>query len=475
MINLINYFYKYSSLLYTLYGYINNYNVSNRHDMVLLDNLIEKIKSCGSVAIKFCQWVIPKLEVMHLEKEDIHSGIKPLWLRKLENFYENCDNHSLEHTLNTYKSIFKTDLQKDYEIIDIIGSGSIGQVYLLHSKQITKYTESQKYVMKILHPDVKNEINYFRYYYNLIRRIPTFKKILNENFPFDINGFIDSFEEQSNFINESNHLLKFKENYKDNQMIIIPNLIKCSSDIMIMSYEEGIPFDNLTCDNYSKYKIALLLTSFIRNNQEITNFNHGDLHKGNWKVREDKLVIYDFGFCWKIPIEKLYGNELIIKVFEDSNNKEIDVSKLVEVFKFLVIDGNNHISTIEKYIDSNLHLIKPWNLDAHRVLKIAIKMCANENLKLDPILIQSLIIIIQCEKIFSEFNMLSTDKYSISSKEVYRKKYLDWLAFYKTNNIFHDYSKLIIDKLNKKQPEIDSIFDCSEMPESIKILALKNA
>ena len=244
---------------------------------------------------------------------------------------------------------------------------------------------------------------------------------------------------------------------------------------MIMSYEEGISFDDLTCDNYSKYKIALLLTSFTRNNQEIINFNHGDLHKGNWKVREDKLVIYDFGFSWKVPSEKLYGNELIIKVFEDSSDEEIDVQKLVEVFMFLVINGNNHQSIIERYINDNLNLIKPWNLDAHRVLKIATKMCANENLKLDPILIQALIIIIQCEKIFSEFNMLSTDKYSISSREVYRKKYFDWLSFYKTNDIFHGFSELIIDKLNEKQPEINSIFDCSEMPESIKILALKNA
>tara|TARA_B100002019_G_C21260231_1_gene596267 strand:- start:723 stop:2054 length:1332 start_codon:yes stop_codon:yes gene_type:complete len=442
--------------------------------MILLDNLIEKIKSCGSVAIKFCQWSIPKLEVMHLEKEDIHSGSKPLWLRKLENFYENCENHSLEYTLNKYKETFKNNLQDDYEVIDIIGSGSIGQVYLLREKTITKCTTPKKYVMKILHPNVKNEICYFRYYYNLIRRMPIFKKILNENFPFDINGFIDSFEEQSDFINESNHLLKFQECYKDNQMIIIPRLIKCSSNVMIMSYEEGIPFDRLTCDNYSKYKIVLLLVSFIRNNQEINNFNHGDLHKGNWKVKEDKLVIYDFGFSWKVPAEKLYGNELIIKVFEDSNSEDIDVQKLVEVFKFLVINGNNHGPIIGNYINNNLNLIKPWNLDPHRILKIAIQMCMDENLKLDPLLIQSLIIVIQCEKIFSEFNILSTDKYTISSREVYREKYLDWLSYYKSNDIFHDYSKLIIEKLNEKQPEVDSIFDCSEMPESIKNLALKN-
>lgn len=69
--------------------------------------------------------------------------------------------------------------------------------------------------------------------------------------------------------------------------------------------------------------------------------------------------------------------------------------------------------------------------------------------------------------------MLSTDEHIITSKEVYRKKYLDWLSYYKSNDIFHDYSKLIIEKLNKEQPEINSIFDINEMPDSIKNLALK--
>ena len=41
-----------------------------------------------------------------------------------------------------------------------------------------------------------------------------------------------------------------------------------------MSYEEGVSFDELKCDKYNKYKIALLLTSFVRNNQQITNMIH---------------------------------------------------------------------------------------------------------------------------------------------------------------------------------------------------------
>ena len=65
--------------------------------------------------------------------------------------------------------------------------------------------------------------------------------------------------EQSNFINESNNLLKFQENYRDNDFIIIPRLINCSRNIMIMSYEEGVSYEDLVCDNYQKYKIKVLL------------------------------------------------------------------------------------------------------------------------------------------------------------------------------------------------------------------------
>lgn len=478
MINLIRYFYRYTSLIYSLYNYNNSYTIHKKHDMVLLDKLIEKINHCGSVAIKFCQWIIPKLEVMHLEKEDIKNSYKPPCIIKLENFYENCENHNLEYTLDEYKKTFKRSLTDDYEILDIIGSGSIGQVYLLLDKPLTKHTKPQKYVMKILHPNVRHEIYYFRIYYNLIKKISFIKNILNNQFPFDINGFIDSFEEQSDFINESNHLLKFQEYYKDNNHIIIPRLFQFSSDIMIMSYEEGVTFDDLDCDKYNKYKIALLLASFVRNNQQIINLIHGDLHKGNWKVRSEnndyKLVVYDFGFSWSIPNSKKKGNSIVNEVFEDSDEVNLDIDKMVELFQFLIIDGYKYKTIIKDFLNDNIDKIKPWAMDPHRIFNLTVQMCVEENMKIDPVLIQSIIIAIQCEKIFIDYNMVSTEEHVITSKEVYRKKYLDWLSYYKTNDIFHDHSKLFIEKLNEKQPEVNSIFDCSDMPENIKILALKN-
>jgi predicted unusual protein kinase regulating ubiquinone biosynthesis (AarF/ABC1/UbiB family) len=245
-----------------------------------------------------------------------------------------------------------------------------------------------------------------------------------------------------------------------------------------MSYEEGVSFDDIRCDKYNKYKIALLLTSFIRNNQRITNLNHGDLHKGNWKVKVDegdyKLVIYDFGFSWRTPITKKRGIEEIVEVFEKSDTNNVDIDKMVSVFELLIKNGENKTESVKQYLRDNLSNIRPWILDPHRFFNLIVDMCITYKLEIDPVLIQCIIIVIQCEKIFSEYNFASTVENTIESTEVYRKKYLDFLAYYKTNNIFQDYSKLIMQKLNDEQTEINSIFDCDKMPDSIKLLALKN-
>ena len=484
MINLITYFYRYTKLIYKIYNYINNYNINNSHNILLLEDIINNIKLCGSVAIKFCQWVTPKLEIIYLEENDILDNIKPLWLRKLENFYENCENHDLNHTLITYAKDFKNSLNDDYEILDTIGSGSIGQVYLLQNKSLTSYSNKEKYVMKILHPNVHNDIFYFRIYYNLISCIPFVKNLLDKEFPFDINSFIDSFNKQSNFIYESNNLLKFQENYKNNQYIIIPRLIQFSNNIMIMSYEEGISYEDLKCDDYQKYKIATLLTSFIRNNQQICNFYHGDLHKGNWKVKlcennNHKLIIYDYGFCWSVPQEKIDGIENSIDIFETSDNKNnVDYDMMTNVLLYLLkynkSDKNNYRDIIYQYLKDNANLIKPWALNPSRIFKVAVKLCRETCLKIDPLLIQGVIIIIQCQKIFQEFRMISDDKKEpITSTEVYRVKYMDWLSFYKTYNIFPEYSKLLKNKLNEIQIPLNTIFDTNNISDEIKDLALK--
>lgn len=474
--------YHYLRLIYSVFTYINDFNETNQHNIILLDSIIERINKCGSVAIKCCQWITPKLEIIHLEEDDIINEDKPIWLNKLESFYENCDNHPISYTLSHYKEVFENNFNDEYEILDIIGSGSIGQVYLIQDKPLTNFSERKIYVMKILHPNVKYEINFFRKFYRIIKYIPQVNRILNENFPFDIHNFINQFEEQYNFINESNHLLHFKEMYKDNDFVIIPELIKCSDTIMIMSHEVGIPYDDLDINKYQKYKVALLLVSFIRNNQQILNLYHGDMHKGNWKIRlsddgTHKLVIYDFGFCWSVPSPKISMINKMIDIFEESDESGLtNINLMTEVLQCLLKyneeDEDIIYNTIHNYLRENINMIRPWTVNPSRLFKMTVHLCISENLTIDPVLIQIIILLIQCQKIFEEFRITSSDKNIVSSYEVYRSKYLDWVSFYKTYHIFSEFNDFILTMLNERQIEIENIFDCIEMPDSIKALAL---
>ena len=76
-----------------------------------------------------------------------------------------------------------------------------------------------------------------------------------------------------------------------------------------------------------RYKCITLLKLFIKNNELIHNFIHGDIHKGNWKVRivsgKPHIVIYDFGFCWRIPdkiIKHLFKIDMLFLEIDDKNN-----------------------------------------------------------------------------------------------------------------------------------------------------------
>ena len=95
-----------------------------------------------------------------------------------------------------------------------------------------------------------------------------------------------------------------------------------------------------------------------------------------------------------------------------------------------------------------------------------------EDILIDPVMIQTIIISLQCQLLFQETGLQSTATNEISSLEVYRGRYIDMLTFCKTKNIFHDYQQNMIHKLNDKQTKVEGVFDFISMPDSIKQLAL---
>ena len=330
--------YSYTKLLYNLRYYVN----SKSEDYLLVRNIVENVKGCGAIAIKLSQWSLPRLEL---------TGSN-IWLKTCEELYDDCNWHSLNYTKKIYKETFNKDLDEDYLIEEQIGSGSIGQVYKIKNKKTKNYD-----ILKVRHPNIENELWLFKFIYKILNMFINDK--LRYHFPFDIESFISDFEKQMNFINEANNIMYFNREYKDNKYVIIPDIKLVSEKILIMSYEESEKIDNNLLSSYSKYKLLNLLYLFIRNNEIILNYNHGDLHKGNWGVKGNKVVIYDFGYCYSADDNECLIVKLISKTFDSENIRIIcSTEKFRKITKFLIKgDIDKFKKKIEKIVKITLYQI----------------------------------------------------------------------------------------------------------------------
>ena len=159
--------YKYFKLYRFMSSFINlnNININN------IDNLIDKIKDCGCVAIKLCQWTLPKIELM----ENTFSNQEKKIFKKLENFYDNCELHSINYTYTDYYKQFNRRFTDDYSIVKVIGSGSIGQVYR------GKLLDGTEIAFKVKHPEIERQKKGQFWLINSVIFFQRFKLIHNLN------------------------------------------------------------------------------------------------------------------------------------------------------------------------------------------------------------------------------------------------------------------------------------------------------
>jgi len=233
------------------------------------------------IPIKIIQWGLPILKLINIDKKILDI---------FENTYENCPIHELDYTKKLYKSDFYNDIDDDYKIIELVGSGSIAQVYKIQDIKTNEF-----YAMKVIHPDAIKNFNKIKFYLKIIFSIFKFSNIV----PTDLNNFLKQFRQQLDLVNEANNILKFSGLYKNDQLFLIPELYKFSKNIIIMDYIEGRSIETIKI-NIQHYRYNMIISIFMYNNLFINKFNHGDLHNYNWKITEDnKIIIYDFGLCWE--------------------------------------------------------------------------------------------------------------------------------------------------------------------------------
>ena len=408
---------------------------------LVLNIIVNNIKQCGPIVVKFVQWVLPKVErIYNIQKND--TDIE--WFIKLEEVYENCDYHSLEYTKKKYKIDFKKDFDEDYKEVKRVASGSIGQVYKIIDKK------GNTFAMKVLHPYIDYQLYFFSLLFLIIRVIPPFHNYLNYYFPINFNSFIKDFQMQTNLINEANHNIHFTNVYRDNSYIIIPRLYKFSKEIIIMSYEEGERFDTMDLSDYMNYKTVVLLKLFNKNNEAIHQFMHGDLHKGNWKVRinqsDVKLVIYDFGFCWSIPplVSKnlVKMNQVFMNILLEEKTNHCDIQNINNFAEIAQIFCGNKIS-LQTMKEEITHLIQNEKLlfsDPIFFLRLILNSTRRENVTIDSYILGCIILHCQSDQMYGiimKDNLNDNKEYN--ERYVYFKYLDDLVNFCETKHIFTDY------------------------------------
>ena len=155
---------------------------------------------------------------------------------------DKCPEHNFEIT----KKIIANECD-DIKLIknNPIFSGSISQVYLAIYK-------NKKVAIKIKHPNIQKNINYW------LNTIQFFKNLLNLDL-FEIESLKKELIIQLDFKNEYKNILKFKENFKNNNNVIIPDTYFYSENILILEYIPSLKFIDL--HNNGKYPSNVLIDS----------------------------------------------------------------------------------------------------------------------------------------------------------------------------------------------------------------------
>lgn len=418
-------------------GYNSNY---------LFSSLYLVINQNGCLVIKLTQWIITRLNVYYEENQ-------PEWLIKFNNFFENCPIHDLNYTNSCYKKLTGNNLSEDY-IIDseVVSSGSIGQVYKCFHRSSKEY-----HAIKSIHPNIKQQVLIPKMFILFITKVLYHIKFINKCIlPVDFKGFFENLEQQLDFNLEVENIKKMQNIFKNESMIIIPEVINYNQDLIIMSYEDGTYYDDLKdISDYSKYKICLLYILFFHQCCLIDNFNHGDLHKGNWRIRLDdnnidyKLVIYDFGLCFKQKKKFLMG--AFIHGWE-----QYDVDKicncLYEFYQDCDIDLVNNLVNDAKQRLKKLEL-KPFSLSKY--LNIIYHISTSKGLTIDFNLFNFLISLILCENMLRKNGFLNrgTAIKDKSGNAIYQEVYQEYINFCQTKKCFPtlcQYYKEIVKKSGVK-------------------------
>ncbi len=276
----ILYFFYFLSFIFVFSINYIYYKLSNSFNYYLLYSLFKIININGAPMIKFTQWFLIIFDNIFITDKKKNLIIFDIF----NNIYNNCSVHSLQYTKKLFYEDYKSSFN-DVMTIDesfSVKSGSIAQVYKCYHKQLKKYV-----AVKVVHPNIYYQFIWFKKIIDFYIYITNFNIFKKYKLPFDFVTIYNDFYKQTDLNNESRNMTLFKEFYKNNEIIVIPQSIFSSKSILIMDFYDGVLFSELQYSEYFKTNIFTIFKLFNLDMILSKSLFHNDLHIANWMIIND--------------------------------------------------------------------------------------------------------------------------------------------------------------------------------------------
>lgn len=383
-------------------------NILNNPDKVsdkYFTYLKKAIEMNGALCIKIAQWLSNQ------------KSLSPILESRFQSLHENCPEHPIEYTTKIIKNEYKQKFK--YFYVKPLASGSIGQVHR------AIMMDNREVVVKVKHPNLEPQINLWFKIIDYAMNKKAFEM-------FNIDELKTHILEQMSYEKEFNNLKTFRNNFKNINIIKIPEPIFYSDNLLIMEYIKSQKYCDIDISTDKKKEISKILFYTLTKMCVIDNFVHGDLHFGNWGLNFDnnnnfkELVIYDAGIVSYTDDKDEIKNGFCICIKRNPN-------EILDYF-FSYFDKNN----IKYPPDMYNNIKNKWK--EHFEWPISVNMIPHEMMK-NKVVIPTLMstIILSCSLISKNLSLIldTTFDHNLLFMDLYANS--KRTGFYQISNHFKDF------------------------------------
>ncbi|NEG69853.1 ABC1 kinase family protein [Bifidobacterium choloepi] len=215
----------------------------------------------------------------------------------------NADPMPYGVVLQTLEHEYGRPVGEIFEHIDTtpLGSASLAQVHRATLKT------GEDVAIKVQRPGVRETMAEDVSIMRSIARGAT--KIMHNAQIVDFQGVVEelweTFEEETDFLNEARNLCEFKRFCRDYSYMDCPTpyVDLCTEHVLVMEYIDGIGMARtaeLEADGYSLKEIGTKLVDNYASQILDVGFFHADPHPGNIMIRGGKIVLIDLGMTGRL-------------------------------------------------------------------------------------------------------------------------------------------------------------------------------